>query len=191
MSASSSAAMAWVLPGKQSFRSFADEWAPAQDWKPTTREAWVVARRRLLELAGLGDLPLAAIDRLVLQRAQQTLSERYARTTTILTMTFAGMVMRAAHASGRIGRDPTKGLRRPKLRAGERDGRVGPDDVPTRAEVLAILEASPSRFRAAIALGMAGLRVGEVLGMTADRLKLDRRLVTVDRQLQRITASSF
>jgi len=28
--------------------------------------------------------------------------------------------------------------------------------------------------------------VGEVLGMSADRLELDRRLVTVDRQLQRI-----
>jgi integrase len=103
-------------------------------------------------------------------------------------MVYAGMVLRDAHANGRIGRDPTLGLRAPKARAGEADGKVGPDQVPTRAEALAILEAAPSRFRAAIALGLTGLRVGEVLGMSADRLALDRRHVTVDQQLQRIGA---
>jgi integrase len=51
---------------------------------------------------------------------------------------------------------------------------------------LAILAASPTSFRAAVALGFAGLRVGEVLGMTADRIVIDRREVTVDRQMQRI-----
>jgi integrase len=96
------------------------------------------------------------------------------------------MILRAAYASGRIGRDPTKGLRAPKIRAGEADGKVGPDQVPTRAEALAILEAAPRHFRAAIALGLTGLRVGEVLGMAADRLSLDRRQVTIDQQLQRI-----
>jgi integrase len=58
--------------------------------------------------------------------------------------------------------------------------------VPTRAEAVAILEAAPGPFRATIALGRAGLRVGEVLGMTADRVDVDRRLVTIDRQLQRV-----
>jgi integrase len=172
--------------GRQSFRAFADEWAAAQDWKATTWEAWSSARRRLLRTASLGELPLASVDRLVLQRGQQALSERYARSTVTVTMTFAGMVMRAAYASGRIGRDPTKGLRPPKVRAGERDGKVGPEQVPTRAEVLAILEAAPAPFRAAIALGVTGLRVGEVLGTSADRLELDRRLITIDRQLQRV-----
>ena len=61
-----------------------------------------------------------------------------------------------------------------------------PEDVPTRAEALAILAGAPSRFRAAVALGLAGLRVGEVLGMTADRLALKKREVTIDRQMQRI-----
>ena len=41
-------------------------------------------------------------------------------------------------------------------------------------------------YRAAIALGASGLRVGEVLGLTVDRLDLEHRLVVVDRQLQRI-----
>lgn len=169
---------------RQTFRSFADEWAAAQDWKETSREAWGYVRGRLMPL--LGDLPLGKIDQLVLKRTQGDLAGRYARSTVSVTMTYAGMVMRAAHASGRIGRDPTRGLRTPKARAGEPDGRVGPDQVPTRDEALAILEAAPPRFRAAISLGMAGLRIGEVLGMTGDRLELDLRRVTVDQQLQRI-----
>jgi len=170
--------------GEQTFEAFADEWAAAQDWKATSRQSWPAHRRRLVEL--LGPMPLAAIDLVTLQTAQRRLGERYARSTTTTTMSYAGSIMRAAHASGRIGRDPTKGLRAPKVRAGERDGRVGPEDVPTRAEAVAILEGAPAAYRAAIALGIAGLRVGEVLGMTADRLDLAGRRVTVDRQLQRI-----
>ena len=169
--------------GRQSFASFADEWAAAQDWKATSRESWPYIRARLAPL--LGNLPLASIDRLVLQHARQALAVKSTRSTAV-TMTYAGMVMRAAHASGRIGRDPTHGLRTPRVRADEPDGRVGPDQVPTRAEALAILAGAPDPFRAAVALGMAGLRVGEVLGMTPDRLELERRQVTIDRQLQRI-----
>lgn len=101
-------------------------------------------------------------------------------------MAYAGMVLRAAHASSRISRDPTRGLRAPKARAGEPDGRVGPDQVPTREEAAAILDGAPAPFRAAVALGIAGLRVGEVLGLSADRLELDQRRVTIDRQAQRV-----
>ena len=62
--------------------------------------------------------------------------------------------------SGRVGRDPTAGLRAPKARAGDPTSQVGPEDVPTRAEALAILAGAPSEFRAAVALGLAGLRAG-------------------------------
>lgn len=170
--------------GRQTFEAFADEWAGAQDWKATSREAWSIHRKRLVE--HLGPLPLASIDLVALQGLQRALGERYARTTTTTTMSYAGSIMRAAHASGRVGRDATRGLRAPKARAGEPDGRVGPDQVPTRAEAAAILDAAPAPYRAAIALGIAGLRVGEVLGLSPDRLALERREVTIDRQLQRI-----
>ncbi len=170
--------------GRRTFLSFADEWAESQDWKATTREAWRHVRARLEPM--LGALPLRSIDRLKLQSVQQTLGDRYARSTVEVTMSYAGAVLRAAHANGRIGRDPTRGLRAPKARAGEPDGRVGPNAVPTRAEAVAILEGAPARYRAAIALGLAGLRVGEVLGMSADRVELEHRRVTVDRQLQRV-----
>ena len=88
--------------------------------------------------------------------------------------------------TGRVGLDPTAGLTMPKARAGEPDGQVRPEDVPTRGEVLAILGAAPPRFRAATTLGATGLPVGEVLAVTSDRPDLDRRRLLVDRQLQRI-----
>jgi integrase len=170
--------------GRVKFLTFANEWAEAQDWKATTRQGWPFHRARLE--VHLGHLPLAAVDLLALQRTQQALAENYARSTVTTTMSYAGSIMRAAHAAGRIGRDPTRGLRAPKARAGERDGKVGPEQVPTRAEAAAILSGAPEPYRAAIALGLAGLRVGEVLGMAADRLDLPARRVTVDQQLQRI-----
>ncbi|MEY2454067.1 MAG: hypothetical protein QOD92_3641 [Acidimicrobiaceae bacterium] len=178
--------------GRQTFEAFADEWAAARDWKGTTRDQWTSVRKRLVPL--LGGKPLEVIDRLTLEAAQNelltnahgTFANAYAKTTTTTTMAYAGMVMRAAHVNGRIGRDPTKGLKAPKVRDGENDGTVGPEQVPTRADAIAILEAAPRAFRAAIALGLAGLRVGEVLGMSADRIELDDRKVTIDRQLQRI-----
>jgi integrase len=122
----------------------------------------------------------------VLQRTRQALADDYARATVELTFGRALTIMRAAYAAGRISRDPTRGLRPPRRRADEPDDRIGPDDVPTRAEALALLGATPARFRAATAFGLAGLRIGEVLGLSADRIDIDRRLVRIDRQLQRI-----
>jgi integrase len=170
--------------GRVTFVAFADEWADAQDWKATTRESWSPVRSRLVQR--IGSSPLSSIDQLALKRLRSSLGEQYARTTATTTMSYATTIMRAAHASGRISRDPTVGLRAPRARAGEKDGKVGPDQVPTRAEALAILNGAPAPYRAAIALGIAGLRVGEVLGMAADRIDLESRQVTVDQQLQRI-----
>lgn len=177
----------WVDPtaGRQTFLAFADEWAEAADWKATTRESWDYVRARLAPV--LGDLPLSSIDLLTLQSAQRKLAAKYARSTTSLTMAHATMVLRAAHTAGRIAKDPTRGYRAPKLRANEDDGKVGPEQVPTRAEALAILDGTPAPFRAAIALGLTGLRVGEVLGMSDDRVDLATpTTVTIDRQLQRV-----
>ncbi|HVV35192.1 MAG TPA: site-specific integrase [Acidimicrobiales bacterium] len=168
--------------GRQTFESFADEWAAAQDWKQTSRDAWGAHRRRLV--ARVGSKSLASIDRLVLQSVQRDLSATYARSTTITTMAYARMILRAAHVAGRIGRDPTVGLRNPRAGVGDTNGRVSPNEVPTREEAISLLEAAPAPYRAAIALGIAGLRVGEVLGMCGDRIDLASARVVVDQQLQ-------
>lgn len=168
--------------GRQTFENFADEWAAAQDWKQTSRDSWLNVRSRLIDR--IGSKQLATIDRLALQSLQTELGASYARTTTVTTMAYAKMVMHSAYVASRIGRDPTVGLRGPRKGVGDSDGRVSPDDVPTRDEAIAILGAAPAPFRAAIALGIAGLRVGEVLGMCDDRIELETRSVTVDQQMQ-------
>src|SRR4051812_40534281 len=63
--------------GRQTFESFADEWAAAQDWKATTRQSWDSVRKRLLP--HLGQKPLEVIDRLALQGVQIELAKKYAR----------------------------------------------------------------------------------------------------------------
>jgi hypothetical protein len=108
--------------GRVTFEVFADKWAAAQDWKALSRESWTYHRARLVKI--LGPMPLAAIDLMTLQATQRKLGETYARSTVTTTMAYAGSVMRAAHASGKVGRDPTRGMRPPKLR-GRRAGRQG------------------------------------------------------------------
>jgi hypothetical protein len=119
--------------GRQTFDDFAQEWAAAQDtWKAGTRDAWPSIRARLRP--SIGAAPLASVDQLALKWLRAELAKKYAPATVKLTMAYAGMILRAAHASRRIGHDPTAGLRAKRARVGERTGQVGPEDVPTRAE---------------------------------------------------------
>lgn len=46
------------------------------------------------------------------------------------------------------------------------------------------MTAAPAGYRTAVGLGRAGQRIGEMLGMAADRVAIDRREVTVDQQAQ-------
>jgi hypothetical protein len=46
---------------------------------------------------------------LVLKRLRRDLANEYSANTVKLTMAYAGMILRAAHASGRIVRDPRLG----------------------------------------------------------------------------------
>jgi integrase len=167
---------------RQTFADFSAEWAASRDWKETSRQSWPDVYKRMEPY--LAHLCLGDIDRLVLEAMQVDLRKRYARSTVELTMSQAKSVMRAAFVAGRIERDPTVGIAAPKVRAGEPDGTVGPQDVPTRSEVLRILDGAPARFRAAIALGATGLRIGEVLAVARERLHLERRLLVIDQQLQ-------
>ncbi len=136
-------------------------------------------------------MTLEQIDNLVLKGVQKRLADGdaqakgYARNTVILTMAYAKSVMKAAYAIGAIKRDPTIGLKAPKIRDDDdRDKEVSPEEVPSRAEVLAILAAAPAPFRAAIALGATGLRIGEVMGITERQIRFDAGKLVVDQQLQ-------
>lgn len=174
----------WVPPdaGRELVMVFAREWAEieavAERWAPGTVESVGYHLKRIERLLTVKRLD--QVDPLVLKRLSGDLSQRYASAK--ITMHYATRIMRAAYHAGRIRRDVTIGVKAPRRR-GDDDHRVGPVDVPTRNELVAIFDAAPARFRAAIVLGACGLRVSEAIGVTVDRLDLERRSLVVDRQL--------
>lgn len=181
---------AYISPdaGRQTFRSFTDEWAAGQDWKASTRETFESHRRRFGR--HLDKLRLDQIDELKLRNVRTALTAAYATSTSTITMHYACAVMRSAFRAGRIPRDPTVALKPPRRRGGDVDGVVGPEQVPTRDEVVAIMAASPDRFRAAVALGACGMRIGEVMGASVSRFDLETGTLLIDRQLQRVGGSN-
>jgi hypothetical protein len=93
---------------------------------------------------------------------RQQLAQRYSRRVVRNTMLRAMVITRYTFESGLVGRDPTVGVEAgPKYRAGDATEHVGAEQVPTRAEALTILTSAPAVYRAAIALGLAGLRIGK------------------------------
>lgn len=168
--------------GRETFVAFAEAWAESQDWTPSTRESFSAALKRITARLGKG-CRLDQVDELVLARLRKTLIDDYARSTATITLHYAATVMRAAHRMRRVPRDVTVTLDAPRNRSGKSDA-VGPDDVPTRAEVVAVIEATPPPWRAAVSLGASGLRVSEVLGLHVEQY--NDGVLTVDRQYQRI-----
>lgn len=169
--------------GRIKFAEYALQWAEVQDWKDSTRESFGPHLRRVLP--HLGHLRLEQVDELALKRVRKVLAERYAISTATISLHYACSIMRSAHRSRRIPFDPTTDVDPPKRRDGRNDGEVGPDQVPTRDEVIAIIEGAPEQYRAAVALGACGLRVGEVMGAADTSYDLELGSLRVDRQLQR------
>lgn len=164
------------------FIAYAEQWAEAQDWKYSTRETFPSHLKRMKP--HLGGLRLDQVDTLTLQRLRAALMDKYAVSTSTITLSYATHVMRSAYENGLVARDVTVGVKPPKRRGADAGDRVGPDQVPTHAEVMKMISEAPSPFRAAIALGACGLRIGEVMGVTIDRIHLEQETLTIDRQLQ-------
>ena len=86
-------------------------------------------------------------------------------------------LFRAAVADRRIASTPCVGVSLPR--------KSKPKVIPLETDVVCALEvALPARARAMVTLAAGtGMRQGEVLGLTVDRIDFPRRTVTVDRQL--------
>lgn len=164
------------------FETYAERWRGVHPAKDPTAVHSPLKRAYAL----IGTEGLTAIDRSRLLKLQADLFKRYAYNTVDLTMHYVKTVMRSAVDDGLLERDPTVRLKMPARDSLDDEGVVTTDDVPTHAEVLAMLDAAPLRWRYAIALGLGcGLRVGEVLGVTPAQVNVFAGTVTVDAQEQR------
>ncbi len=168
---------AWIDPaaGRGTLKDYVDLWLTQQPhWRPATRHA-VENNLRVHVLPVLGDRPLASLRRSDVQTFVGSL--RLAPSTVATVHQHLRTVLGAAVEDGRIVRNPAVGVRLPEV--------VQAPIVPlTPEQVWALADAAPSSLRAAVVLGAGlGLRQGETLGLTVDRVDWMRREVRVDRQM--------
>lgn len=167
---------AWVDPaaGRITVRDFAATWLELQVWRDSTRDN--VNHSLGIILPALGDRPLVALTKPDIQRFVNAID--------LAPVTVAGVhqhlrtMLGAAVEAGRIVRNPAVGVKLPEI--------VRPHVVPLSPEqVWMLAEAAPPFLRAAVVLGAGlGLRQGEAMGLTVDRVDwLAGRHVRVDRQL--------
>lgn len=173
--------------GKITFRTYAEAWRKSQVHRPKTA-ATVERNLRLHVYPRLGGRPVAAIRTSEIQTLVQAMHqgdgerEPLAARSVTLVYGFVVSVFKAAVADRIIGRSPCQdNIRLPRVEHVE----VHPMAVET---VRALANRIASRYRALVVLGAGtGVRVGEALGVTSDRVDWPRRTLTVNRQLVSVT----
>jgi integrase len=170
---------AYVDPadGRVSFREYAEQWRAVQSHHRPTTAAQTETNLRRHVYPALGDRPVAAIRHSDVQGAVAGWSTRLSPATVEVVYRLVVRIFRAAVRDRIIAAHPCDAVRLPTTDK----TRVVPLTV---AEVQAMTDAAPPRYRALILLGASsGLRHGEAIGLTTDRVDFFRRTVTVDRQL--------
>jgi integrase len=145
-------------------------------WRPSTARG-VRIRLETHIIPSLGEVPIAALRPSLLQAWVKARSEVLAPSTVQVLVGTLRSVLRAAVADRAIASNPADGLKLPRV---ER-----PKVLPLRVEqVTAMRDAVPARYSAAVVVAAgAGLRQGELFGLTVDRVDWLRRTITIDRQL--------
>ncbi|MBB6170734.1 integrase [Nocardiopsis mwathae] len=147
--------------------------------RPSTHATYRTWVNRYI-LPELGGMTLNAVTPHDIQRAVNAWATRHglsAWTVRLIYRACKGLFQEAADA-GRIPASPCRNVRLPEVHTSE----VVPFTV---AEVEAIAEEITPRYRLLVVMGAClGLRIGELLGLTWDRIDLEAGTVSVDRQLQ-------
>jgi integrase len=174
----------WVDPrsGRVTFAEFAEQWRTTQVVRPTTELAYERLLRRNV-YPRLGDRPLAAIRPSEIQSLVSWLSgaaedhPALAPRTVRVTLSVTSAVFKSAVRDRRLVANPCVGVRLPEVHK----ARVQP---LLTTSVIALREAMPPRWCTAVVLGAGtGVRQGEMLGLTVDRIDFLRQQLLVDRQL--------
>jgi integrase len=174
----------WVAPdaGRVTFRQYAEQWRAAQFHRPTTA-AHVETMLRKWAYPALGDLPLAQVTPGQVQAWAKGISASLQPSTVQVAHGLVSAVFRAAVRDRKVTANPCEGTRLPRRDA----RRIEPLPIEV---VTALVDASPARWSAMVVLAAgAGLRHGECLGLSVDRVDFLRRKLIVDRQLVTVPGS--
>jgi integrase len=155
-----------------------DSWVPSQLQHAPGTAALTEQTLRLHILPTFGDTQIGRIRKAAIQGWVNGLAGTHAPGTVRRIYGVLAAVLGAAVEDDVIGRSPCRGINLPAVTKGP----VVP--LPVLA-VEALIEATPEYWRAAVVLAAgAGLREGEVLGLSQDRIEWLHRRVRVDRQAQ-------
>jgi integrase len=163
--------------GRTTFETFAERWRGQQPHRPGTARLYE-RTLRLHVIPVIGSRQLGTLRRSDIQGLVASLvAGGYKPKTVENVLRLVRAILNAAVDDGLIATSPCRKIVRPTVE----DRHIVPlplDGVRRAAEVI-----SP-RMRALVLLSVGtGLRQGEALGLTVDRVNLLRREVTVDRQL--------
>lgn len=168
---------AWVDPAgaKVSFEKYARWWVRTQPCRPSTLER----RRSIVErhlVPRFGRFQLGALPRREINSFVRELEGTLAAGTVRNVIKVLAAIYNTAIEDQVVAVSPVKGVKLPPV-----DTDI---TIPTRDEIDALFGACPSRYRISISLAAgAGLRSGEVRGLTVDRVDFLRRRLLIDRQL--------
>ncbi len=170
--------------GRVSFGDYAEHWRMTQVHRPSTslhvetmlrRHAYPTFGERSLSSILPSEVQ-AWVKRLGVDDASAK-RKALAPATVGTLHSIVSSIFKTALRDRRIIANPCEGTKLPRVERAE----VVP---PTTAQVEAIRQSTPEELRALVTFTAGtGMRQGEVLGLTVDRLDMLRRTVTVDRQL--------
>lgn len=170
----------WVDPklARRLFGDYVKEWQRHQVHHRATTTTALASKMKVHVLPTFEDRPLGAITRSEVQAWVASLSAELAPAMVERVYRLLAQVLRAAVDDGQIVSSPCRGIRLPE--------RVSEEVVPPTVEqVAAVAAAMPTEWQACVWLSASsGMRRGEVLGLTVDRVDFLGRAVKVDRQLQ-------
>ncbi|MFI6783485.1 tyrosine-type recombinase/integrase [Micromonospora sp. NPDC050276] len=172
--------------GKVTFARYFDEWAARQVWTSGTDKAMRLAARSVtFATVELRALRRSHVEQWV--KAMQTADRGEGRSRGLAPSTIktrfnnVRAVLRAAVRDRVIVADPSEGVTLPRVRRAE-----AAMELPTPAQVRALLDVASPRFVAFIALAaFAGLRLGEASGVQVGDVNFLGRSLQVKRQVQR------
>jgi integrase len=168
--------------GRLAFEDHARRWMGTWNTEPTT----AARDRSVMEthvLPRWGAIQLGKIDHISLQEWVTELGLKRSRATVAEALRLTGAVLRSAVRNRLIPFNPAEGVRVPRARRRDTDERI-----ISRADLRSrLLPVVPQRYRAVVAAAAgAGLRWGEVAGLRADALDLDRARLSVIRTVTEV-----
>lgn len=171
----------WADPraGRETARSYGTRWLQRQILAPSTASTYATILTNHI-LPTLGDMRMDAINRADVQTLVKEWEARAAPSTVEVRYSILAIMLGAAVKDRVIPITPCEDIRLPKLAAKS-------SLVPiSTATVLALRDTMPARYRAFVTIAAGtGMRRGEILGLTLDRVAFDFGTIRVDRQLSR------